>query len=138
MSEEIEKRYELSKLIQRNTEPDGVHPTSIPSLFLIRESAISEPVARVNETSFCIIVQGEKEVWLGEECYQYGPGNYIVASVELPVTGQVISATSQSPYLALKLEFTPKEILDALHETGIQAGKRRHTKRAMFIGEASS
>ncbi|PAF19783.1 AraC family transcriptional regulator [Terribacillus saccharophilus] len=136
MISDFDKQQELGKLISKYTDLDGVHPTSIESLFLIRESTISEPVARVNEISFCIIVQGEKEVLLGEECFKYGPGNFIVASVELPVTGQVINASYDFPYLALKLEFTPKDILEVLDETGIRSGKRQDTKRAMFIGES--
>ncbi|WP_366247273.1 AraC family transcriptional regulator [Terribacillus aidingensis] len=138
MSKDSEKQQVLSRLISRQTGQDGVHATSIESLFLIRESLISEPIARVNETSFCIIVQGEKEVWLGEECFRYGSGNYIVASVELPVTGQVIHASNDYPYLALKLEFTPKEILEILNETDTKSGKKRDTKRAMFIGNSDS
>lgn len=135
MSEKTNNQHELCKLIDRYTNQDGVHPTSIPSLFLIRESIITEPISRVNEPSFCIIIQGEKEVWLGEECFRYGPGNYIVASVDLPVTGQVIKASSDSPYLALKLEFTSSEILEVLNDTGIQSGQRRNARRAMFVSE---
>jgi AraC-like DNA-binding protein len=135
MSENIDKQHELGKLIERFTGQDGVHPNSIPSLFFIRESIITEPISRVNEPSFCIIVQGEKEVWLGEECFRYGPGNYIVASVDLPVTGQVIRASSESPYLALKLEFTPSEILEVINDSEIQSGQKKNAKRAMFISE---
>jgi AraC-like DNA-binding protein len=131
----IDKQHELGKLIERFTGQDGVHPTPIPSLFLIRESIITEPISRVNEPSFCIIVQGEKEILLGEECFRYGPGNYIVASVDLPVTGQVIKAAPDSPYFALKLEFTSSEILEVLSDTDIQSGQRKNAKRAMFISE---
>lgn len=131
----IDKQHELGKLIERYTGLDGVHPTSIPSLFLIRESIITEPISRVNQPSFCIIVQGEKEILLGEECFRYGPGNYIVTSVDLPVTGQVIKAAPDAPYFALKLEFTSSEILEVLSDTDIQSGQRKHAKRAMFISE---
>ncbi|MGF9696780.1 MULTISPECIES: AraC family transcriptional regulator [Paenibacillus] len=133
-AEKFSQEHELSKVIEHYINQDGVHPTPIPSLFLIRESMISEPVARVNETSFCIIIQGEKEVWLGEECYRYGPNDYIVASVELPVTGQVIKATPESPYLALKLEFSPSDVLEVLNHAALQPGPQKNAKRAMFIG----
>ncbi|WP_160726123.1 AraC family transcriptional regulator [Bacillus sp. USDA818B3_A] len=135
MSENIDKQHELGKLIERYSGKDGVHPTTIPSLFLIHESIITEPISRVNETSFCLIVQGEKEVWLGEECFRYGSGHYIVASVDLPVTGQVIKASADSPYLALKIEFAASEILEVLSATDIQSGHRKNAKRAMFISE---
>lgn len=135
MSEKLDKQQELGKIIERYTGQDGVHLTSIPSLFLIRESIITEPISRVNEPSFCIIVQGEKEVWLGEECFRYGPGDYIVASVDLPVTGQVIKASSDFPYLALKIEFTSSEILGVLDDADIRMKRSNNPKRAMFISE---
>lgn len=135
MSEKLDKQHELGKIIERYTGQDGVHLTSIPSLFLIRESIITEPISRVNEPSFCIIVQGEKEVWLGEECFRYGPGDYIVASVDLPVTGQVIKASSDFPYLALKIEFTSSEILGVLDDADIRMKRSNNPKRAMFISE---
>lgn len=136
MSEEICKhQHELANLIKRYIEQDGVHPATIPSFYLIRESVVSEPIARVNETSFCIIIQGEKEVMLAEERFRYGPGNYIVASVDLPVTGQVIKASSDIPYLALKLEFTPEQILEVLSDSEIHVGKKKNAKRAMFVSK---
>jgi AraC-like DNA-binding protein len=126
---------QLAKLIERFSKLDGVHPTTIPSLFLIRESIITEPISRVNEPSFCIILQGEKEVLLGEERFLYGPGHYIVASVDLPVTGQVIKASAEFPYLALKLEFTSSQVLEVLNDTDIQPGQGKNAKRAMFVNK---
>jgi AraC-like DNA-binding protein len=137
MGEEIDKQHcVLAKLIKRYSEKDGVHPTDVPSLFFIRESMVTEPISRVNETSFCIIVQGEKEVYLGEERFRYGPGNYIVTSVDLPVTGQVTQASPDSPYLALKLEFTPNQIFDVLSDSDLRAGQKKNAKRAMFVSTA--
>lgn len=134
MSEEIcKQQLELANLIDRQSVDDGVHPTAIPSLYLIRESVVTEPIARVNETSFCIIVQGEKEVMLAEERFRYGPVNYIVASVDLPVTGQVIKASVDAPYLALKIEFTPNQILEVISDLEIRVGLKKNAKRAMFV-----
>ncbi|ADE72665.1 AraC-like DNA-binding protein [Bacillus aryabhattai] len=129
------QQYELSRLIERLCKQDGVHPTTIPSLFLIRESIITEPISRVNEPSFCIILQGEKEVLLGEERFLYGPGHYIVASVDLPVTGQVIKASADSPYLAFKLEFTSSQVLEVLNGTDFKTGQGKNAKRAMYVSE---
>jgi AraC-like DNA-binding protein len=136
MSVEILKQQvELTTLIERYSKQDGVHPTPIPSMFLIRESNITEPISRVNETSFCIIVQGEKEVLLAEERFRYGPAHYIVTSVDLPVTGQVIKASSDNPYLALKLEITPNQILDVLSDSDIQGGQKKNARRAMYVSQ---
>jgi len=136
MSEKTYKQQlELANLIENFSKQDGVHSTLIPSLFLIRESIITEPLSRVNEPSFCMILQGEKEVLLGEERFLYGPGHYIVASVDLPVTGQVIKASTESPYLAFKLEFTSTEVLEVINETDIPFNQGKNSKRAMFVSE---
>ncbi|WP_458463853.1 AraC family transcriptional regulator N-terminal domain-containing protein, partial [Paenibacillus sp.] len=75
MSDRIhEQQDELVRRIDRHSNKDGVHPTAIPSLFLIRESVVTEPIFRVNEPFFRIIVQGEKEVLLGQDLFRNGPG----------------------------------------------------------------
>ncbi|MEJ8305157.1 AraC family transcriptional regulator [Saccharibacillus sacchari] len=125
----------LDGLIRKYAPTDGVHVTKIPSLFLVRESEISEPVVRVSEIAFCLIIQGEKEVWLGEQRFLYGAGHYVVSSVELPVTGQVIEASADCPYLAFKVEFNPAEVLDVMNDANLKPTRDKKAKRAMFVGD---
>ncbi|PGZ92765.1 AraC family transcriptional regulator [Bacillus sp. AFS029533] len=126
---------ELIQIIDRNTSHEGVNETSINSLFFIRESTITDPKYRVYKPSLCIVVSGKKELLLGNESFKYGPGNYLVASVDLPVTGQVIEATPSALYLALKLEFNPGQILEILTDTKIPTNSKEIAKRAIFVNE---
>ncbi|NOV00662.1 AraC family transcriptional regulator [Paenibacillus planticolens] len=124
---------ELAKLIDRYSGQEGVNETAIPSLFFIRRSNVTGPKHSVYKPSLCIIVQGAKEVWLAQERFRYSPADYLVASVDLPVTGQVIEASSDVPYLALNLVFTPSQILEVLRDSEIRSGKKENAKRAMFV-----
>lgn len=126
---------ELIQIIDRKTSREGVNETSINSLFLIRESNITDPKYRVYKPSLCIVVSGVKELLLGNESFKYGPGNFLVASVDLPVTGQVIEATPSAPYLALKLEFNSNQILEILTDTEIPTNSKENAKRALFVNE---
>lgn len=136
MSERIvQQQEELAKLIERYSGLNGVHKTAVPSLFFISESHVSEPVYSVYKPSFCVIVQGEKEVLLAKERMRYSPADYLVASVNLPVAGQVIKASSDEPYLALKLEFTPSQVLEVLSDDDFQTAPQKDTKRAMFVSK---
>lgn len=136
MSESILKPHDgLAKLIERLSDGDGIHETAIPSLVLIHHSEVSEPTHGVYKPCFCIVVDGLKEVMLGQERYRYGPGDYFVASVDLPVTGQVIEASGDVPYLALKLEFTPSQILEVINESKMDVGRKEHAKRGMFVSQ---
>jgi len=130
-----EQHHELSEIIERYSSTDGVHKTVVPSLFFISESHVTEPLYGVYKPSFCMIVQGEKEVMLAQERFRYNPADYLVASVDLPVTGQVIKASSNAPYLALKLEFTPSQILEVLSDSNIRSGAKESVKRAMFVSQ---
>lgn len=129
------KRNELAKLIDRHTGQEGSYLTAIPSLFFSRYSNITEPAYGVYNPSFCVIVQGKKVVSLAQNQFKYGPSDYLVASVNLPITGQIIEATSELPYLALKLEFTPRQILELLNDSNFQVEKRENAKRGMFVSQ---
>lgn len=136
MSEIITKQHiELAKIIERYTEKDGVHPTNIPSLFFMRVSNAAGQNHGVYKPSFCMVVQGAKEVWLGQERFTYHPANYLVASVHLPVTARVTEATPDVPYLGFKLEFTPSQILEVLHDSEIGVDSKKFSKRAMFVSQ---
>ncbi|WP_101807444.1 AraC family transcriptional regulator [Paenibacillus pasadenensis] len=134
MSEIITKEQnELAKIIERYSEKDGVHQTAIQSLFFMRDSNASVPRHGVYKPSFCMVVQGAKEVWLSQERFRYSPTDYLVASVHLPVTAQVTEATPDVPYLGFKLEFTAKQIIEVLRDSEIRVGPRENAKRGMFV-----
>jgi len=127
---------ELGKLVERFTKEEGLNKTAVPSLFFIRESQVTEPIHAVFKPSICIILQGEKEVLLAQDRFQYGPQDYIVSSVHLPVIGQVIKASKDAPYLAFKLEFTPREIFGLISDSNSQFERKKNMNRAMYISKA--
>ncbi|PEJ59146.1 AraC family transcriptional regulator [Bacillus sp. AFS002410] len=133
MSDQIYKHQaELIQLIESQLEQDGSHPTSIPTLVFSRYSNVTGPNYGIYKPSLCIIVQGKKEVVLAQEHYVYSPADYLIASVNLPITGIVTEASLENPYLAIKLEFTPNQILEVLKDTELTFHKD-NTKRGMYV-----
>lgn len=134
MSEPIDRQQdELAKIIESYSVQDGVHATDIPSLFFNRQTTITGPVYGVFKPSLCIIVQGAKDVWMAQECFRYSPADYLVASIDVPVIGQVVEATPNLPYLSLKLEFTPKQVLDVLSHLEARLDAKEDSNRAIFV-----
>jgi len=139
MSEIVTKKHnELVKIIERHLDKDGVHATAVPSLFFMRDSNTFVPRHGVYKPSLCMVVQGAKEVWLAQEHFRYSPTDYLVASVHLPVTAQVTEATPDVPYLGFKLEFTPSQILEILHDSEFRVNPKENPKRAMYVSEMES
>ncbi|KAA0560450.1 AraC family transcriptional regulator [Rossellomorea aquimaris] len=136
MSEQIDKqRSELTRHIESYTGKDGPYATAIPALSFIRFSDVIGPNYGVYKPSLCIIVQGRKEVTLAQESYLYGPANYLVASVNLPIAGKVTEASPEVPYLALKLEFTSSEILEVLRDFQMGVDKKENAKRGLYVSK---
>ena len=68
-------RAELVARIARAIPDDGwVEP--LQGLSLFRSSSPTGLVHGVSQPAFCVIAQGSKEVFLGEERYQYDPAHY--------------------------------------------------------------
>ena len=98
---------ELAALAGRLADTDGIHETAIPRLALIRSSRPTEPLHALHEPALCIILQGRKQVMLGDRVYRYDRSQYLVVSVDLPVVGQVLEASPEHPYLCIRLDLDP-------------------------------
>lgn len=98
---------EIAAVIARHVSSDGFHATSIERVTLARSSTVTMPMPNVYRPQLCLVAQGQKEVTLGDRVFRYAPGRYGIVTYDLPVTGQVIEATPENPYLCLFLDFDP-------------------------------
>lgn len=58
----------------------------------------------VYEPSLCLAVSGRKRVLVGDASFLYDSAQFLVVSVDLPVSGMVVDASADDPYLCLKLD----------------------------------
>jgi AraC-like DNA-binding protein len=56
------------------------------------------------EPSVAVVVQGRKRVDLGRTTFIYDASRFLLTSVDLPVTSQIIEASEARPYLCLRLK----------------------------------
>lgn len=66
-------------------------------LLLLQQDAPSALEATLYEPVLCLILQGEKEVRLGEQRLAFGPGECLIVSHDVPVRSRI----TRAPYLAL-------------------------------------
>ena len=92
----------LKLLTASHSRKNGIQDTVIPSLKIIRATTL-EKTHQICKPCLCVVVQGSKDITLGSTTYSYSPGECIVASVDLPVTGQVTQASVKHPYFCLML-----------------------------------
>jgi AraC-like DNA-binding protein len=51
----------------------------------------------------------------------------------MPIKSQVVTASSNEPYLALTLQISPSHFLEVLSDSEIPVGKKENSKRAMYV-----
>lgn len=133
----IDRCKELAALVDRYTDGkgNGAHATAIDPLVFMRECDPSTAMHVVSEPLLAIVVQGKKEVMLNEETYQYGVAQYLVVSVDLPLSGCVVEATPDRPYLGFKLKLDPAQLCDIIAQTHPSINKQESV-RGWFISDA--
>jgi len=105
---------ELRALIARHARPDET--TAIDGVLLSAAGRPGEPRASTSGTVMAVIAQGSKRLAIGDRVYDYGPGQYLVASVDLPITGHYTHASSDEPALGFGLTLRPSTIASLVLE----------------------
>ncbi|MEH1899119.1 MAG: AraC family transcriptional regulator [Nostoc sp.] len=125
---------ELAALVTRHTDGkgNGFHKTAIEQLEFQRESSVYTALKGVCEPILAILVQGKKEALLGEETYCYGAAQYLVVSVDLPLSAFIVEATPEQPYLGFKLNLDPRQLCDLIAQTSVIEGKK-NSVRGLFV-----
>lgn len=130
----------LAALATRHTngKGNGIHATAIPQLELMRESVAPTVLRAVYEPTLCIILQGRKETLLGKETYHYGAAQYIVVTVDLPLSGNIVEATPDQPYLCLKLSLDVVGLWEIINQLQRSADKQESAVRGLFVSNATA
>ena len=108
----------LEAVSLRFAEADGVDDlsTALPWLGLIRRRGPT-PIGRgMLEPSMCLMLQGEKQMLVGERVLRYAAGCYVQAGTTIPVSGQVVRASEAEPYYGIRVDLDPKELASFMLE----------------------
>jgi AraC-like DNA-binding protein len=131
---------ELRALIARHARPDEA--TAIDGVLLSAAGRPGEPRASTSGTVMAIIAQGAKRLAIGDRVYDYRPGQYLVASVDLPITGHYTDASTAKPALGFGLILRPSAIaslvLDADPPASSPPGRARPSPAPPGIGVAEA
>jgi AraC-like DNA-binding protein len=114
---------ELARILGEMATKDGIFPTEIPFLSLIRRSKPTPLSYGMLRPSICFVIQGKKRALLGREIITYGPGSYVLACVDFPIAGQVVEASPAAPYLGIRVDLDLEEIASVRLEARIPVSK---------------
>lgn len=111
--------HALAELLKRQTDaqpPGKASPfaTAVDGLILLRSDHERHPSHHIIQPALCVVAQGAKRTTFGGRHYEYGAGQALVVSVEMPALSRVVKASPAEPYLGLAIEFDPAVMRDVL------------------------
>ncbi len=129
----------LIAMTERITNAEGRTQTIIPFLSIVRHSHQTPLIPVVLTPSLCLILQGTKQLHLGQDMLQYHAGDYLASMIDIPAPAQIIGATKQFPYIGLRIDFTTQEIASVVMEAEINVKPQdKKLNTGAFIGKSDA
>src|SRR5712691_2868343 len=121
----------LARAIGSLVQTDGDHNTNIPALTLHRRSGPTEPLHCIYNLGLGVVAQGDKQVLLGGEAIDYGPGQSMLTTIDLPVVSHVTRASAREPFLGMMLTLDVRSILQMASEMDAPRSRRDDAHRSL-------
>ncbi len=119
---------EAKSILLRHAAEDRLSTSVLPGLHLMRFGWPSQPLVSMYAPCMAMVVQGSKSLDFGSTHLEYGAGQYLLASIGMPVTSRITRATRKHPLLALAVDLDFAELrqvmrdCDTLPPAGAQPG----------------
>ena len=112
-------RKEARSILLRHAEEDRLTGNALPGLHLMRFSWESRPLVTVQSMRcMALVIQGGKTLDFGNTHLEYGAGQFLLSSIDMPSTSSITSATKKTPLLALAVEIDFEELKEMIGRCG--------------------
>lgn len=112
---------------------DGDHPTAIPQLSLHRRSVKTEPMPCIYGLGLAVVAQGGKRVTVGEHVLDYGAGQSLLISADLPVVAHVTRADLAQPFVCMFLTLDARALMQQAAAMDLLPVPRDEAPRAISL-----
>ncbi len=84
---------------------EGRFETPLEQIHIVRSFAEKMPLRLLYRPSLCVVVQGGKQIHIGEKMLAYGEMECLIVSMELPATGRIVKASESEPFIGVIVDF---------------------------------
>jgi len=107
---------ELRSIIRRHARAGTTTRTALPGVTVIAAERPTRTEGAIAEPTLAVVVGGTKHTIFGERVVRYAAGQYLLVTLDLPVTGSASEASREDPFLAFGLTLRPAAIAALLME----------------------
>jgi AraC-like DNA-binding protein len=97
---------------EAHADQDGVAPTPIPGVAIVRATVPSGLVHAVSRPLVCLVLQGSKHVTMGADHFAFSAGDSLIITADVPTVSQITKASFAAPYLSVVFDLDLAIIAD--------------------------
>lgn len=127
---------DICQYIDRKATGADAATTDIPGFAVFRSNAPTKIDGQIYQPVVCLILQGRKEAYIGDRYLDFGAGQSLIASHDMPVMARITHASRQKPYVAMVMELD-LGIVRSLYEEVGETDLETVDARALDTGETS-
>lgn len=111
-------------------------PVVMSGMTFFSTAHTTAPLGNVAEPVMALVAQGAKRSVLGDTAFDYAAGQFLVVTVDLPLTSHITTATASEPFLACSMPLDPPTVAQLLLESGLP-GRTAPSGPAMSVSDAA-
>ena len=101
---------QLLTLLPRNKTIES----AVSGLFFYCADRPSKAISYIQEPSICIVLQGEREIYLGTDCQRFDSSNLMFCPVNIPLSMHIKHASIERPVIVLSMKLNLSMIREVL------------------------
>ncbi|WP_369977687.1 AraC family transcriptional regulator [Xanthomonas bundabergensis] len=131
---------ELDEIREMALRHAGRRSLQLPRLFAYSLDHTTEVDPLIYDPAASLVIQGTQRMFIGDQMFEYGPGQSMIVAAEIAALGQICEASEDRPFLAVGLYLDPillsNLILEmaAIPELPIASGYGVSTASASLLG----
>ena len=126
-------RRAVQQYASRHANGDGLATTPVPSLRMMCVHSPVGPLLSVYRPLACMILQGAKEMVFGAQARTFTAGETVIVCADVPVSGRVVQASRDKPYLAVAVELDVALMRAIGAELGAAAAAPSAKAQTLFV-----
>lgn len=132
---EILRQQMLQPLLAKHTNT-GLTETCIPGVLLYRSNGPTAKNPTIYNPTLCLLLQGSKQLLIGDEKLEFNQLQYLLVPVTLPVSGKIVRASSEEPYLGFSINLDIRELADLVIDLADKVPRHPSPVRGICVGDA--
>lgn len=129
---------EIVSIASRYADLEGEVTTAIDGLRISKRSAPSAPCHGSYHPCFAMVIQGAKSLQLGTDTINYGAGDYLLTSFDLPVAWRVVEASPEMPHFCISITIDSEKLLDVMSRAQIDRQSASATSQRGIVVNAAT